>query len=134
MESSAKYRLWECRKDFERGYQSSISGVALAFLSSCHLHPHPCLRLILFLLESSLSLVSSTLSSLAIPPPPLPSPVRSAHEYPALPGERLARRGTSGVRLLRAAAPAEPLTVALGPLRLHVNAFVWRNPGVVELG
>lgn len=85
--------------DFERfwnrlpstGYRSAVRTLSLATDLSSRVwlrpfclpaipHPFPCPRL-LFPVESSLSLVTSTLSSLAIPPPPLPSAVRSAHEY-----------------------------------------------------
>ena len=58
-------------------------------------HPRP-----LFPFENSLSLVTSALSSLAIPPPPLPRPVRSAHEY------QCTSRGASGMAWYLAGLPA----------------------------
>lgn len=87
--------------------------------------------------ESSLSLVTSTLSSLAVPPSPLPSPVRSAHEY------QCTSWGASGTAWYLACSPAWRRSSAesrtpgsnrlWGPPSLHVNAIVWRNRVGVEL-
>lgn len=56
----------------------------------------------------------------------------------ALPGERLARLGTSVVACselqLQPSRGSPGSNLLWGPLSLHVNAIVWRNSVGVELG
>ena len=122
--ASDSERLWKLLP--RKGYASAAGPVSAApglpsrawlrpFLSACH----PPLRVrprLLFPFENSLSLVTSARSSPAIPPPPLPRPVRSAHEY------QCTCRGASGTAWYLAGLPApsrssSPATDAEGVIR-----------------